>query len=137
MSSFTNMAAEAAQQLIKRGKNGNNTDNTNLPNGAIIVLVLVGAGFLVLCGWAVTRHFYADIGGPASNHLADGFSQAQYMRDVRLRNQEIIEAEAGHYGGGPKRPVMRERETQMSMQRKLDVLEDSALLTKLDKRRYM
>ncbi|KAK4503592.1 hypothetical protein PRZ48_004507 [Zasmidium cellare] len=65
-------------------------------NSQVVVLAVVAAaGASVLCGYAITRFYFTD--PPRQN--VDGangeFSQAAYMRDVRLRNQDGIAAVMG------------------------------------------
>lgn len=69
----------------------------SLPYQAIIVLCLVGAVALILCAWALARHFFDEPSSrsPETNAGPDGYTQAQYMRLVRLRNQEAIQAKYG------------------------------------------
>ncbi|CAK3740151.1 Hypothetical predicted protein [Lecanosticta acicola] len=67
-------------------------------NAVIVLAIVTGAGFLVLCGFALTRFYVFN--APARDDLVSArqeFSQAQYMREVRLRNQGII---AGGLGRG-------------------------------------
>jgi hypothetical protein len=68
-----------------------------MPNQAIIALCLVGAGASVLIAWALFRHFFDDDKPkPEGNRVGeDGYTQAQYMRMVRLRNQEALQAKYG------------------------------------------
>lgn len=76
-----------------------------MPYQAIIVLCLVGAGAAVLCSWALFRHFYDE--SPSQVRGAhdgdDGYTQPQYMRLVRLRNQEELQQRYGHLSGYPYR----------------------------------
>ncbi|KAI5359230.1 hypothetical protein Slin15195_G068570 [Septoria linicola] len=61
---------------------------------AIIVLCLLGAGALILCCWALFRHFFAEAPPPSPTgnvNADDGMTQTQYMRLVRLRNQEWLQ----------------------------------------------
>lgn len=64
-------------------------------NQVIVLIVVVAAGASVLCGYAVTRFFFSD--PPRQNGVdANGeFSQAAYMREVRLRNQDNVAAVMG------------------------------------------
>ncbi|KAK4506139.1 hypothetical protein PRZ48_004104 [Zasmidium cellare] len=85
-------------------------NQTSMPYQAIIVLCLVGAGAAVLFSWAIFRHFYeADDDrverGDALDH--DGYTQAQYMRIVRLRNQEDLQRKYGGPNYVRPKPVMQ------------------------------
>lgn len=89
----------------------NSDDNkTSMPYQAIIVLCLVGAGAAVLCAWALFRHFYEDEGGRVARGDevdAEGYTQAQYMRLVRMRNQEDLQRKYGHYNYMRPKPAMQ------------------------------
>lgn len=81
-----------------------NENETAIPHGAIIVIVIVAAGAAVLCAWAITSRFghgtpARSFNSPAGN---GGMTQAQYMRDVRMRNVENLQGAApyGRSGGG-------------------------------------
>lgn len=65
----------------------------------LIRIVIVAAGAAVLCGYAMAR-FYTP-SGPADTLEGVGgeFTQAQYQRDVRLRNHAIIAEMTGHGRG--------------------------------------
>ena len=74
--------------LLRRGANSNGTTNSNLSDGAIIVIVLVAAGFAVLIGYSITR-FYLDKDQPdRARPLGD--AQLQYMHSVRRRNLDSL-----------------------------------------------
>lgn len=79
----------------------NNGNHTSMPYQAIIVLCLVGAGAACLCAWAMARHYFPENLMPSrgDNVGPDGLSQAQYMRTVRLRNQEDLQRKYGHLNG--------------------------------------
>lgn len=70
--------------LLRRRANSNGTSNSNLSDGAIIIIVLVAAGFAVLIGFSVTR-FYFDKDSPDKGR-AVGDEQLQYMHSVRRQN---------------------------------------------------
>lgn len=56
----------------------------------VVLCCIVGAGVAVFMGWAISHRFY-DV--PTRNGIADTaneFSQAQYMREVRLRHHDDI-----------------------------------------------
>jgi hypothetical protein len=71
-------------QLLRRGANSNGTINSNLSDGAIIIIVLVASGFAVLIGFSITR-FYFDKDSPDKGRALDD-EQLQYMHSVRRRN---------------------------------------------------
>lgn len=76
------------QHLTVRGANSNGTTNSNLSDGAIIIIVLAAAGFAVLVGYSVTR-FYFDKDQPdRARPLGD--AQLQYMLSVRRRNLDSL-----------------------------------------------
>lgn len=56
----------------------------------IVLCCIIGAGVLVFMGWAVTHRFYQQESRPIVEGLGQEFSQAQYMREVRLRNHDQI-----------------------------------------------
>ncbi|CAK4032132.1 Hypothetical predicted protein [Lecanosticta acicola] len=72
---------------------------TSMPYSAIIMLCLLGAGAAVLCAWSMARHFFPEPGRDhgLNNVDAEGMTQAQYMRMVRLKNQEDLQRTYGHY----------------------------------------
>lgn len=72
-----------------------------ISDGVVILLVILGAGASVIVGYAIFRFFGQD-GPKESTNVGSEFNQAQYMRDVRLRNQEDL---AGMYGYGPQHLV--------------------------------
>lgn len=63
-----------------------------IPKGVIIFLCVLAAGFVVLVGYAALRHYQG--GEPRQSYdvalMENGQSQEEYMREVRLRNQEDI-----------------------------------------------
>lgn len=75
-------------RLINRGADDNGTTNGNLSDGAIIIIVLVAAGFAVLVGFSITR-FYFDKDQPdKAQPLGD--EQLQYMHSVQRRNLDSL-----------------------------------------------
>ena len=66
-----------------------------IANELIIFLCILAAGFVVLIGFAIIRHF------PRGESSNDGFlqeagqGQSSYMREVRLRNQDQLAATYG------------------------------------------
>ncbi|KAF2161149.1 hypothetical protein M409DRAFT_28478 [Zasmidium cellare ATCC 36951] len=88
----------------------NDDDNqTSIPYQAIIILCLLGACAAVLIAWAMFRHFSDDDDrverGDNLDH--DGYTQAQYMRIVRLRNQEDLQRKYGHHNYVRPKPGMQ------------------------------
>jgi hypothetical protein len=81
--------------LSPRGTNDNGTANSNLSNGAIIVIVLVAAGFLVLIGFSVTRFFF-DKDDEMERHTYRD-EQMQHMHSLRRRNFEDLKHSIGVY----------------------------------------
>ena len=79
--------------LITRGANSNGTSNSNLSDGAIIIIVLVASGFAVLVGYSITR-FYFDKDTPDRSR-AVGDEQLQYMHSMRRRNLENLASGLG------------------------------------------
>lgn len=92
--------------LITRGANSNGTSNSNLSDGAIIIIVLVASGFAVLVGYSITR-FYFDK-DPPDRGKAVSDEQLQYMHSMRRRNLENLA-----YGLGMKEGY-RSSESQFS-----------------------
>ena len=66
----------------------------NLSDSVIVLLCILGAAFTATCGYAVTRFWFHQPPGeaPLSN------DQQAYMREVRMRNQQMnfSEAPKGH-----------------------------------------
>jgi hypothetical protein len=73
--------------LISRAANSDGTTNSNLSDGAIIVIVLVAAGFSVLLGYSMTRFFHRK---DDSDGLVANDEQARYMREVRQRSARAL-----------------------------------------------
>jgi len=67
--------------------------------GLVIFLCVLGAGFVVLIGYATLRHYQSS--DSRRNHenvlLENGQNQDEYMRAVRLRNQEDIARAHGYW----------------------------------------
>ncbi|CAK1361251.1 hypothetical protein CB0940_03355 [Cercospora beticola] len=91
--------------MAKDGESG-----PSMPPSAIILLCLLGAGALLLCCWALFRHFFHE---PEERSMEisqinpeDGLTQAQYMRVVRLRNQEFLQAKYGYQNRYPSSQYM-------------------------------
>ncbi|EMF16041.1 uncharacterized protein SEPMUDRAFT_115097 [Sphaerulina musiva SO2202] len=81
-------------------------DAPAIPPAAVIVLCLLGAGALLLCCYALFRHFFEPSPQPTPQgniNPEDGMTQAQYMRIVRLRNQESLQAKYGYHSRYPER----------------------------------
>jgi len=79
--------------LLSRGANDDGTTNSNLSNGAIIVIVLVAAGFLVLIGFSVTRFYFSKDEELEQHTYRD--EQVQYMHSLRRRNREDLSHNLG------------------------------------------
>jgi len=65
----------------------------------VVAIAICGALAAIGMGWALTHRFYMnkqreEVQMPSSS----GYSQAQYMREVRLRHQEDLAA--SQYGRG-------------------------------------
>jgi len=76
--------AEQHHILSTRGTNNNGTANSNLSNAAIIVIVLVAAGFAVLIGFSITRFFVTKDEELERHTYHD--DQKAYMQSLRRRN---------------------------------------------------
>jgi hypothetical protein len=59
-----------------------------LPDGAVIVIVLLCAGFAVLIGYSATRFYFQDY-NDIDRHTVN-VDQAQYMREVRDRARKAM-----------------------------------------------
>ena len=70
--------------LVPRATNDDGTANSNLSNGAIIVIVLVASGFAVVMGFAITRFFFTK--EDEHNPFTVQDEQMQYMHGLRRRN---------------------------------------------------
>ncbi|CAK1357655.1 uncharacterized protein RHO25_008241 [Cercospora beticola] len=64
-----------------------------------VLIVIVAAAAAVVLGWASTRFFIAHPPTRDTENAGNEPSQAQYMREVRLRNTEVL---ARQYGYGPR-----------------------------------
>lgn len=64
-------------------------------NPVIVLAVVAGAGFAVLMGYATAR-FFLDDDQKDNRTPGQEFEQAQYMREIRLRNHEDIAASLGY-----------------------------------------
>ncbi|KAK4541982.1 hypothetical protein LTR36_007182 [Oleoguttula mirabilis] len=60
-------------------------------NSLIVLCCIAGAGIAVFLGWAMTHRFTRPV-PDATTHagLGNDFSQAQYMREVRLRHHDDL-----------------------------------------------
>ncbi|KXS99550.1 hypothetical protein AC578_4270 [Pseudocercospora eumusae] len=59
----------------------------------VILLCLLGAGAALLLGYAIFRYFMPSAGrNDIERPGPDGMTQVQYMRTVRLRNHEQLQA---------------------------------------------
>jgi hypothetical protein len=75
-------------QVFARRANSNRTNNSNLSDGAIIIIVLVASGFAVLIGFSITR-FYFDKGSPDKGRAVND-EQLQFMHSVCRRNLDRL-----------------------------------------------
>lgn len=80
-------------RLNSRATNNDGTSNSNLSSAAIIIIVLVCAGFAVLVGYSTTRFFYNQEDGEDQITMQD--VQERYMREVRQHNLQRIRSELG------------------------------------------
>ncbi|KAF2215665.1 hypothetical protein CERZMDRAFT_94067 [Cercospora zeae-maydis SCOH1-5] len=64
-----------------------------------VLVVIVAAAAALLLGWAATRFFIARAPARDPEDASSGFSQAQYMREVRLRYTGML---AQQYGYSPR-----------------------------------
>ena len=60
----------------------------------VVICSIAGAGTFVLIGYAITHRLFPNA---KEDPVDNGFSQAQYMRDVRVRYAEQM-ANANGYG---------------------------------------
>lgn len=59
----------------------------------VVAIAICGALAAIGMGWALTHRFYMNKGREeAAQNPGSGYSQAQYMREVRLRHQEDLAA---------------------------------------------
>jgi hypothetical protein len=61
------------------------------PPGVIVIFVLLGAGFLVACGFAINSAF--GFSSDNNNMKAMSAEQMSYLAEVRIRNMEALEKE--------------------------------------------
>ncbi|KAI7236015.1 hypothetical protein KC330_g3968 [Hortaea werneckii] len=66
----------------------------------VVAIAICGALAAIGMGWALTHRFYMNKGREeaAAQNPGSGYSQAQYMREVRLRHQEDLAASQYGYG---------------------------------------
>lgn len=82
-------------------------------NALVIFLCILGAGANLLIGYAMFKYFMPDTKKEIADvPVHDGMTQQQYMRAVRLRNQEQLEAM--YMPRGPQRPLPRDLESAMA-----------------------
>ncbi|CZT25526.1 uncharacterized protein RCC_11259 [Ramularia collo-cygni] len=67
-----------------------------LNNQVIVLIVVAAAGAAVLCGYAITRFYTNSAPNEHLEGVGEEFSQAQYQRELRLRNTEKIAEMTGH-----------------------------------------
>jgi len=76
---------------------------SGIPYTVIVLLVMIAAGMAVCCGFAI--HSFAVGFTPDGNGFKPLSSeQADYMREVRSRNLEALQAEGYHYMKSSGRP---------------------------------
>ena len=91
----------------------------SISDSGVIVLCIVGAGAVLLIGWAVGHRVWQnreDEGGERRAEASDtGFSQFAYMRELRERYKEGVAANVGHYIGRSERkePLTRVHSTHI------------------------
>jgi hypothetical protein len=83
--------------LHPRAANSDGTINSNLSDGAIIIIVLVAAGFSVLLGYSMTRFYQAK---NDSDGLVANDEQVRYMREVRQRSARSLGVDRYQARGG-------------------------------------
>lgn len=66
-------------------------------NAVIVLAIVAGAGFVLLCGFASTRFFFGDSRRDDLTLPGTEFNQAAYMREVRIRGQESVAGSLGHH----------------------------------------
>lgn len=62
----------------------------------VVLLCIIGAGALVLIGYATSSFFVGRRREDDNDASHNDFSQAEYMREVRLRNQSDLQAMYGY-----------------------------------------
>jgi hypothetical protein len=77
------------------------------PPTVIVIFVLLGAGFLIACGYAIHSAF--GFGSDNNNMKSMGAEQASYLAEVRIRNMVALEHEGRMaWGRGNKNQHGRE-----------------------------
>lgn len=71
------------------------SNQEELPKEAVIVIVICAAGVSVMIAWAI-HSVWNGRGGDAGVTAEDFNEQAEYRKDVRLRNQEAMAAANGY-----------------------------------------
>ncbi|KAH6882213.1 hypothetical protein BKA58DRAFT_15608 [Alternaria rosae] len=93
---FTILNTTTASPLTKRDA------GYAIPEGAIIVLILAGAGLLVCMGYAIHKTFGFRKNPNEFRHISA--EQQEYMAEVRVRNMQGLMVEgARSHRGGPRR----------------------------------
>ena len=93
---FTILHTATATPLAKRDA------GYAIPEGAIILLILFGAGLLVCMGYAIHKTFGFRRNPNEFRHMSA--EQQEYMAEVRVRNMQVLMAEgARSQRGGPRR----------------------------------
>jgi hypothetical protein len=73
----------------------------DIPSTIIVLLVMIAAAALVCCGYAVHSFAVGFTGVNGFKPLSS--EQADYMREVRSRNLDALQAEGYHYMRGSAR----------------------------------
>jgi len=73
-----------------------------LSNGVVIILCILGAGFVVICGAAVTKFYFVQKEETFNSYDND---QASYMREVRMRNRADNQFESRYGASGANQPL--------------------------------
>lgn len=68
----------------------------NMNSQVTVLVVIIAAGAAVLIGYASTRYFFGREPQQVSGDAGNDLTQAVYMREVRLRNTELIAATNGY-----------------------------------------
>lgn len=68
----------------------------NIPSTLIVLLVMIAAAAALCCGYAV-HSFAVGFRGSVSGFKPLSSEQADYMREVRSRNLDALQAEGYHY----------------------------------------
>ena len=75
----------------------------SIPDQAVIILCLLGASFVTVCGYVIHRHIDSALFREVS-FMDFSPSQQQYMREVRTRNLMAIHWDPDNKMGRDRRP---------------------------------